>query len=83
MMQLKNIMSIYNDSRIHKKMIHERCKSFERFNTWERKISEKPGPATCLAILSELYDMMPDQAKQKPVNVEGIIKMRESLACLA
>jgi hypothetical protein len=30
----------------------------------------------------ELYDLVPDQARQRPVNVEGIMRMREGLACL-
>ena len=44
---------------------------------------EKPDRVDCLALVFELYELVPDQAKQRPVNVEGIIKMREGLACLA
>ena len=69
-------------SRKHKDMIHETCKAFARFNEWEKQILEKPDSADCLAAVFELYDLMPDQARQRPVNVEGIIKMREGLSCL-
>jgi len=70
-------------SRKHKDMIHEKCEALDRFNEWEKQILEKPDYADCLAAVFELYDLMPDEAKQRPVNVEGIIKMREGLACLA
>ena len=76
-------MEINIKSRKHKNMIHEKCSAFGRFNEWEKQILEKPDIADCLAAVFELYDLVPDQAKQKPVNVEGIIKMREGLACLA
>ena len=63
-------------------MIQEKCESFRRFNDWELQLREKPNSSICLAAVFELYDLIPDQAKQRPVNVAGIIKMREGLACL-
>ena len=72
-----------NDLRKQKDMIQEKCCAFGRFNEWEKHILEKPDSADCLAAVFELYDLVPDEAKQRPVNVEGIIKMREGLACLA
>jgi hypothetical protein len=70
------------ESRKQKDMIQEKCNAFRRFNEWEKQILEKPDMADCLALVFELYDLVPDQAKQRPVNVNGIIKMREGLACL-
>ena len=69
-------------TRKHKDMIHKKCNALGRFNEWEKQILEKPDSADCLAAVFELYDLMPGQARQRPVNVEGIIKMRESLSCL-
>ncbi|MFC1877555.1 hypothetical protein ACFL2E_09840 [Thermodesulfobacteriota bacterium] len=60
----------------------KKCEALDRFNEWEKQIIEKPDYADCLAALFELYDLVPDLAKQRPVNVEGIMKMRERLACL-
>jgi hypothetical protein len=65
-----------------KSMVQERCIALARFNEWEKQIIEKPDSAKCLKAVFELYDLIPDQAKQRPVNVDGIIKMREGLACL-
>ena len=70
-------------SRKQKDMIRETCKAFARFNEWEKQLLEKPDRVDCLALVFELYELVPDQAKQRPVNVDGIIKMREGLACLA
>lgn len=72
-----------NNLRKQKDMLHEKCNAFGRFNEWEQQILEKPHYADCLAAVFDLYDLLPDIAKQRPVNVEGIIKMREGLACLA
>jgi len=46
-------------------------------------LQEKPDGANCLAAVFELYDFIPNKAKQRPVNVKDIIKMRERLSCLA
>ena len=64
-------------------MIREQSKAFGRFNDWEQQLQEKPDGANCLAAVFELYDLLPDKAKQRPVNVAGIIKMHERLSCLA
>jgi hypothetical protein len=65
-----------------KKMIEQKCAQFARFNDWELRLREKPNSSICLAAVFELYEMMPEQAKQRTLNVEGIIKMRKGLACL-
>jgi len=69
--------------RTQKDMIQEKCNAFDKFNEWEKQRLEKPDVAACLAAVFELYELVPFQARQRPVNVEGIIKMREGLACLA
>jgi hypothetical protein len=68
--------------RKQKDMIEQKREQFTRFNDWELQLREKPNCSICLAVVFELYDLMPDQAKQRSVNVAGIIKMREGLACL-
>ena len=67
----------------NKNAIQERCESFDHFNEWEHNIQEKPNSENCLDAVFELYEMIPEQARQRLVNVKGIIKMREGLACLA
>ena len=63
-------------------MMKRKREQFERFNDWELQLREKPNSFLCLAAVSALYDLLPTQAKQRPVNVEGIVQMRKGLACL-
>ena len=75
-------MPIYKDPKKLKKKLYERSALLRRFNEWERQIVKKPDMANCLSAVFELYDMIPDHAKHRAVNVEGIMKMRKGLACL-
>ena len=68
---------------IEKHKIQAVCNAFGRFNAWERNSSEKPDAEVSLAAVFEIYDMIPHQARQRHVEVNGIIKMRKGLACLA
>ncbi len=72
-----------NKNVIQKKAYVEKCNAFGRFNEWEKQILDKMDMIDCLAAVFELYDLIPNQARQRPVNVEGIMKMREGLTCLA
>ena len=76
-------MSKSNNHRVQKKMIYEKLKSYERFNIWERQVRVKPDSKTCLAAISMLYELMPDETKRVVVDVEDIIKMRKGLECLS
>ena len=71
-----------NDLQKQKHIIREKCRAFSRLNAWERLIEERPGTEICLTAVFELYEMMPEEARQRPVNVEGIMKMHADLACL-
>jgi len=66
-----------------KEIIKRRQEQFTNFNNWESQLKERPDSAICLSAVFELYDMMPDMVKQRPVDVTGIVKMRSGLACLA
>jgi hypothetical protein len=55
-----------------------RGSAFDKFNEWEKQRLEKPDVAACLAAVFELYDLVPFQARQRPVNVEGIIRIQLS-----
>jgi hypothetical protein len=75
-------MPLYEKTAALRRKLKEKCASFGRFNAWERQTIEKPDVSKCLAAVFELYEMIPDKAKKRPVNIDGIIKMREGLACL-
>jgi hypothetical protein len=65
-----------------KNRIARRREHFAEFNDWELQLRERPESSICLAAVFELYDLMPAQARQRPVDVSGIITMRSELACL-
>ena len=64
-------------------MMHSHIESLGRFNAWERQVIEANDIERILSSLFDLYDLMPERVKQRPVSIEGIIKMHEALACLA
>ena len=66
----------------YKKLILKRNESLACFNAWERQLSEIPDYAESLAAVFEFYELIPEQARKRPLNVGGIIKMHEGLACL-
>ena len=68
--------------KIQKSKIDKHRAALSRFNTWEKNNPDKMEDSRCLAAVFELYEMIPEDARQRPVNVEGILKMRIMLACL-
>ena len=65
-----------------KEMIVKMKNQLSLFNSWELRVAEKPDIFICLAAVFELYDMIPDRQKQRPINIEGIKNMHKDLACL-
>jgi len=65
-----------------KKEIHEHLKALARFNKWEQGITDKPDRIASLKAVFELYELIPIKARQRQVNVKGIIKMQKILRCL-
>ena len=75
-------MPIYKNPENLKNKIIQECMKLKRFNEWESHQREKPDIESCLSAVFELYEMIPDYAKHRPINVKGIMKMRKELACL-
>ncbi len=71
-----------NNPLSEKELIRKRLTSLKRFNDWEKKQSETMGVGQNIYAIFELYDLIPENARQRDVNVSGIIKMRKALACL-
>ena len=76
-----NLLYKYNP-KIQKSKIDEHLGALKRFNKWEQETPDKMEDSRCLAAVFELYEMIPEDARQRPVSVEGIVKMRKMLACL-
>lgn len=67
---------------IQKEMLLTHVKALKRFNEWEGNRVDRMEGDRCLAAIFELYRLIPTEARQRAVDVEGIVKMRKALACL-
>lgn len=65
-----------------KDMLLKHVKALKRFNEWEDNRVDRMEGDRCLAAIFELYRLIPTEARQRAVDVEGIVKMRRALACL-
>lgn len=65
-----------------KSIINRHLEALRRFNKWEESRAEKMEDAPNMAAVFELYELIPKEARQRPVDVKGIMKMRRALACL-
>ena len=75
-------MNMNKQSRYSKRLIDERLKSLERFNEWEKNHIDKTEEYQRLSAVFGIYDLIPENARQRDVNVNGIMKMRKALSCL-
>jgi hypothetical protein len=64
-------------------MARQHLEALKRFNEWEKRLTIRPGPEQALKTIFKMVDLIPEKARQKPVDVKGIEKMREMLACLS
>lgn len=67
---------------MQKDMLLKHVKALQRFNEWEKNRVDRMKGDRGLTAVFELYSLIPADARQRAVNVEGIIKMRKALACL-
>lgn len=65
-----------------KRLIYDHIKSLKRFNEWEKTGVDKNEKYQSLSAVFALYDLIPEDARQREINVNGIIKMRKALSCL-
>lgn len=65
-----------------KDMLLRHVRALKRFNEWEKNRVDRMEGDQCLAAIFALYRLIPEDARQRAVDVEGIVKMRRALACL-
>ena len=63
-------------------MVYKHLASLQRFNEWEKQRLDKMNGLRNLYAVFDLYDLIPEDARQREINVEGIMKMRRALECL-
>ena len=53
-----------------------------RFNEWEAKNPIRLEPAEAVAAVGFLYDLLPPESRERPVDPSGIMKMHRALSVL-
>jgi hypothetical protein len=62
--------------------IQQHIGALRRFNEWEANRADKMPGNQSLAAVFELYELIPEAARQRPVDAQGVIEMHKALACL-
>jgi predicted xylose isomerase-like sugar epimerase len=75
-------MRATKNQKIQKDMLLRHIRALKRFNEWEDNRVDRMEGDRCLAAISALYRLIPEDARGRAVDVEGIVKMRRALACL-
>ncbi len=67
-----------------KRLLRRRLECFAAFNRWEASHREKLSAADAIRRISEIYEMLPEEARKKDLGakVEGIRKMHDALSVL-
>ena len=56
--------------------------AFERFSAWEASHRFPSDPARNLRSVAWLWQMLPEDARERPVDPTGVTRMRQALAVL-
>ena len=65
-----------------KDMVYKHLAALQRFNEWEKHRLDKMDGLHNLYAVFDLYDLIPEDARQREINIKGIMKMRKALECL-
>jgi hypothetical protein len=72
----------YFREKTDKSNINNHLSALGRFNEWEANCADKIPGNQSLAGVFELYELIPEVARQRPVDPQGVIEMHKALACL-
>lgn len=56
--------------------------ALRRFNEWEEKNPIRLEPAEAIAAVGFLYDLLPPESRERPIDPSGIMKMHRALSVL-
>ena len=79
---MKNQNPPYFREKTDKSNIKNHLSALRRFNEWEANRADKMPGNQSLAAVFELYELIPEAARQRPVDAQGVIEMHKALACL-
>ena len=59
--------------------LKRRLEAFVAFERWEQTLQSRRSPADALAAATWLYDLLPADAKHRPVDASGVQRLQASL----
>ena len=62
--------------------LRARAAGFERHAEWQRRNPSWPDAASALAQVAGLYEVLPPDARERPISTEGVAAMHRALAVL-
>ena len=62
--------------------LRARAARFERHAEWQRRNPAWPDATSSLAQVAGLYELIPPNARERPVSTEGVAAMHRALAVL-
>ena len=65
-----------------KNLFSDRQKALQGFNEWKKKHPLGLSPQTAVEGLDFLYNLLPEESRQRPIDPSGIMIMRQALAHL-
>ena len=67
---------------MEKEKILNHLKALEKYNKWEQTVSVSLDRDSRIAMVGNLYELIPFQNRAKELDVMGIVKMRQALSLL-
>lgn len=80
--KLLNISKGCPVKKMEKEKIIKHLNALNRYNQWEDTLSIPMDPEKRISLVSGLYELIPKKNRQRTVNTDGIIQMRQALSLL-
>ncbi len=62
--------------------VRRHLSALRTFNEWEERNPMRLGPAEAIAAIGFLYDVLPPESRERPIDTSGIQKMHRALSVL-
>jgi hypothetical protein len=62
--------------------VRQRLAALERFERWAKEHPTYPEPAAALSGVGLLYDLLPADARSRPIDTSGVAKLHRDLSVL-
>ena len=60
-------------------LIRERAERFARFAAWEASHPARLTPASAVAAIGTLYQLLPPASRRRPIDTSGVARLHDAL----